>query len=96
MVHMQAQRWLERHGQGSCCVKTQLQVHDNSLLRDIHSETFTQRHLLHILAGIMQKGQIHYLGNDFTLVFAFSGFTPEMIFTLSVCTYYYICLCLHL
>jgi len=35
----------------------------------------------------MQKGQIHYLGNDFTLVFPFSGFTLEIIFALSICTY---------
>ena len=40
----------------------------------------------------MQKGQNHYLGNDFTLVFAFSGFTPEIIFALSIWTYYYLSL----
>lgn len=40
----------------------------------------------------MQKGQINYLGNDFTLVFTFSGFTPEIIFALSICTYSYLSL----
>lgn len=40
----------------------------------------------------MQKGQIHYLGNDFTLVFAFSRLSPGTIFALSVCTYYYLSL----
>lgn len=92
MVQMQDQRCLERHGQGSCCVKTQLQVNHNPSLGDICWETFTQRHLLHALAGVMQKGQIHYLGNDFTLVFAFSRLSPGTIFALSVCTYYYLSL----
>lgn len=82
MVQMWDQRWLERHGQGSCRVKTQLQVHDNPSLR-----TFAKTHLFRgiyctLLAWVTQKRQIHV----FTLVFAFSGFILEMIFAQSICT----------